>query len=400
MPYTPVFFAYLLVENGTATCFSDKDLQGVLHADVQVAPYGTLLARLEGLAVWMDSGTTVALRDAAKRAIVEDTPVRFMKIQKNAEEVAGMRASHLRDGAAKTQFLFWAQDAVRRGGETEVSLADQLERFRKEHGRGAYRGASFPTISAFGANAAIVHYEPQAKSAHDANPEKLYLVDSGGQYEDGTTDVTRTVSFKEHPGEFEREAYTRVLKGVIALSTAVFPENVGGPYLDALARQYLWQAGLNYEHSTGHGVGHFLSVHEGPIAISSNPDQVPALHAGLEPGMILSNEPGYYEDGSFGIRIENLMLVVLAETPHQTEGKRFLTFETLTLVPLDKSLVDTALLTSAEVKWVDGYHARVLRELAPLLPATLQSRLADACAPLSAAYAASLLLVVAALFVA
>ena len=270
-----------------------------------------------------------------------------MKARKNAAELEGARAAHLRDGVALTKFLCWFDARAPKGKLTEISAALALENFRRE--TGALKDLSFPTISAFGAHAALPHYRVTQKS--DARIGKgVYLVDSGAQYLDGTTDVTRTVSVGA-PGKAFVDAYTRVLKGHIAIARAVFPRETVGAQLDALARLSLWRAGLDFDHGVGHGVGSYLSVHEGPQRISK------LGVVALEPGMILSNEPGYYREGAFGIRIENLVAVQPLEIPG---GEReMLGFETLTLAPIDTRPVDAKMLDADEKAWLDGFHARV-----------------------------------------
>ena len=293
------------------------------------------------------------------------------KARKNGTEQNGARSAHLRDGVALCRFLFWLRDAG--GRETEISAAEQLESLRAEGD--LWRGVSFPSISGAGEHGAIMHYRVTPESNRKINPNEVYLIDSGGQYLDGTTDVTRTVwTGPDAPPAHIRDQYTRVLKGHVAIATLKFPENVAGVRLDAFARAALWQAGLDYDHGTGHGVGSYLSVHEGPISIS--PHLRPAV---LAEGMVVSNEPGYYLPGSHGIRIENLLLVRPADA---AGDKPFLRFEDLTLAPYDRVLIDSALLRDDERTWIDAYHARVLRELRPLVPHDVAEWLDAACAPL------------------
>ena len=296
-------------------------------------------------------------------------PCQLPKACKNPVELDGMRAAHKRDGAALTRFLAWLDREAPSGAVTEISAARRLESFRRqgEH----FRGLSCCTISGAGEDGAIVHYHVTEESNRHLEPGTLYLVDSGAQYLDGTTDVTRTVAIGE-PSEEMAERFTRVLKGHIALATALFPKGTTGSQLDALARRPLWEAGLDYDHGTGHGVGSYLGIHEGPQRISKVPNRVP-----LEAGMVLSNEPGYYKTGAYGIRIENLVAVTPVPAPAKGE-REMLGFETLTLAPIDLRLVRPSLLGVAEKAWLDAYHARVRDELAPLVDSLTAGWLGEA----------------------
>jgi Xaa-Pro aminopeptidase len=284
-------------------------------------------------------------------------PVMRMKAVKNAAEIEGARAAHRRDGAALVRFLAWFDKEAPQGNLTEIDAVAALETFRRETGK--LKDVSFPTISGAGPNGAIVHYRVTEKSNRRIAPGELFLVDSGAQYEDGTTDVTRTVAVGEPSSEM-RTRFTQVLKGHIAIATAKFPEGTTGAQLDPFARRALWADGVDFDHGTGHGVGSYLSVHEGPARISK------LGAAKLEAGMILSNEPGYYKTGEYGIRIENLELIVAMPAPSGGE-KKLLGFEALTLAPIDRRLIDTALLTAEEITWIDAYHADVRRRLTPEL---------------------------------
>jgi Xaa-Pro aminopeptidase len=300
-------------------------------------------------------------------------PCQLPKAKKNAVELTGIRAAHRRDGASLTRFLAWLAREAPKGGLTEMACADKLESLRR--GNDHFQGLSFPTISGAGANGAIVHYRVSGKTDRTLEDGSLYLVDSGAQYLDGTTDVTRTVAIGKPSAEMRRH-FTLVLKGHIALATARFPEGTSGSQLDALARKPLWAEGLDYDHGTGHGVGCFLGVHEGPQRISKIPNRV-----ALAPGMVMSNEPGYYKPGAYGIRIENLVTVVAAKKPKGAE-KAQLAFETLTLAPIDRTLVDRDMLSAEEIGWVDAYHARVADEIGPLVDKTTAGWLKKAAAPL------------------
>jgi len=302
-------------------------------------------------------------------------PITLMKSVKNYAEIAGSRAAHKRDGVAMVRFLAWLEREAPSGQLTEIDAVAALESFRRD--TGALKDISFPTIAGSGPNGAIVHYRVTQASNRTIGSNELFLVDSGAQYEDGTTDVTRTVVVGAGTDEM-RDRFTRVLKGHIAIATAVFPEGTSGAQLDPLARTALWQAGLDFDHGTGHGVGSYLSVHEGPARISK------LGHVALRRGMILSNEPGYYKTAAYGIRIENLLLVIAAPPPEGAEKPLF-GFETLTLAPIDRRLIDTRMLTGKQRSWIDSYHARVAEVLGPLLDAPTRAWLDAATRPLGTA---------------
>ena len=299
-------------------------------------------------------------------------PIALMKAVKNEVEIAGARAAHIRDGAAVTRFLAWFDREAPGGRLTEIDAVAALESFRRE--TGLLKDISFPTIAAAGPDGAIVHYRVTTDSNRGIAPGELFLIDSGAQYEDGTTDVTRTVIVGKPTAEM-RDRFTRVLKGHIAVARAIFPEGTTGAQLDSFARQFLWTQGLDFDHGTGHGVGSYLSVHEGPARISK------LGTTALKPGMILSNEPGYYKSGAYGIRIENLVLVVPV-TPVAGAEKPLNAFETLTLAPIDRRLIASEMLTPEEAAWLDGYHARVCDTLSPLLDDATRTWLAAASRPL------------------
>ncbi len=301
-------------------------------------------------------------------------PIAVMKAVKNRAEIEGARAAHQRDGAALVKFLAWFDREAPAGRLTEIDAAQALESFRRENG--LLKDVSFATIAGSGPNGAVVHYRVTRKSNRRISPGELFLVDSGGQYQDGTTDVTRTVAVGEPAAEM-RDRFTHVLKGHIALARAVFPEGTTGAQLDTLARRDLWAAGLDFDHGTGHGVGSYLSVHEGPARISK------LGTAALQRGMILSNEPGYYKTGAYGIRIENLVLVTEAPAVAGAE-KPLNAFETLTLVPIDRRLIEPRLMTADEIAWLDAYHAQVRDTLSPLVDPETQAWLRSATQPLAA----------------
>ncbi|MBN8994529.1 MAG: aminopeptidase P family protein [Rhizobiales bacterium] len=339
------------------------------------------LAALAGKRVLLDPATTAdAIRklvaDAGGTILEGADPVALPKARKNEVELAGMRRAHLRDGAAMVRFLRWL-DAAPPGTLDEIAVAEKLRDFRAE--AAARDGMelvdlSFDTISGAGPNGAIVHYRVTPETNRKLEANSLYLVDSGAQYRDGTTDITRTIPIGFPTAEM-RERFTLVLKGHIAIATARFPVGASGAQLDTLARIALWKAGLDYDHGTGHGVGAFLSVHEGPARISKM-GTVP-----LEPGMILSNEPGYYKTGAYGIRIENLVIVA-PPAPIPGGDRAMLAFETITLCPIDLRLVEPSLLSRDEIAWLDAYHAWVASSLAPLLDMADRDWLTEATRPI------------------
>jgi len=385
--YTPFALGFVLLRSdGAATLFMEPaklppETLDWLGPDVTAADravLSTALAALGGQQVRVDAaGSPVWFAQKLNQAgaIVVDgaDPCQLPKACKNATEQAGTRAAHARDAAAVCRFLHWL-DSADRSALTEVAAAQRLLEFRQAAVE--FRGESFPAISGAGEHGAVIHYRVTAASDRPIRANEVYLIDSGAQYPDGTTDITRTVwTGPDAPPTELRDRFTRVLKGHIALATARFPQGVAGPHLDAFARRALWQIGLDYDHGTGHGVGSYLSVHEGPVSLSRAGRMVP-----LAPGMILSDEPGYYLPGAYGIRLENLLMVRAADLP--TAKKPFLEFETLTLAPFGRRLIDTALLDAAERGWLDAYHARVLAEVGPALDQPAQDWLAAACAGL------------------
>jgi Xaa-Pro aminopeptidase len=302
-------------------------------------------------------------------------PCLLPKACKNPTEQQGAREAHLRDAVAVCRFLHFLSTTAPAGGQTEISAAETLLDFRRQVE--GFRGESFPAISGAGEHGAIIHYRVTDETNRPIKPNEVYLIDSGAQYPDGTTDITRTVwTGPGDPPDEVRERVTRVMQGHIAIATAVFPKGVGGAHLDAFARRALWQVGLDYDHGTGHGVGSYLSVHEGPVSISRLARPVP-----IDAGMILSNEPGFYLPDHYGIRLENLLLVQPADLPDA--AKPFLRFETLTLAPFDRRLLCPTLMTAQELMWLDAYHARVLQTVGPALGEAERDWLAEACAPLA-----------------
>jgi Xaa-Pro aminopeptidase len=388
VPRTPFPLSFALVRSdGQVDLFVDRRKlpertlawlgNGVSLADpADLGPALDAHAR-DGKPVLLDEATAPywavqRLQDAGGTVVRGADPVALPKACKNDVELAGIRAAHARDGVAVSRFLHFLGQRAPSGTLREIEASDRLQHFREE--TGAIRDLSFDTISGAGPNGAIVHYRASPQSERTLAPGELYLVDSGGQYRDGTTDVTRTVAVGT-PSPEMRDRFTRVLKGHIALAMARFPVGTTGSQLDALARYHLWQAGLDYDHGTGHGVGAYLSVHEGPHRISKVANTV-----ALQPGMIVSNEPGYYKAGAYGIRIENLVAVKKAEI--EGADRAYLEFETLTLAPIDRNCIDKALLTAAEIAWLDAYHARVRAAHADKMPPEVAAWLAEVTQPL------------------
>ncbi len=389
VPNTPVTLAFaILSADATVDLFCDpRKVTDAVHShlgnQVMVASpdaFGEALDRLgaHGGSVLADPTTANAwiferLHRAGAQIRREADPCLLLKARKNEVELRGARIAHLRDGVAVSRFLAWLDREAPGGDVTELSAVDRFVALRAQAPE--FRGNSFSTISGAGPNGAVVHYRASEETNRRLERGTLYLVDSGAQYVDGTTDITRTVVIGT-PTDEMRERFTLVLKGHIALASARFPSGTTGPQLDPLARQFLWRHGLDYDHGTGHGVGSFLAVHEGPQRIAKLPNAT-----ALQPGMILSNEPGYYEAGAYGIRIENLIAV--REAAALPSGRSdFLEFEVLTLAPIDRRLIETSLLTASERQWIDAYHARVHDALTPQLDPADRAWLAAATDPL------------------
>lgn len=390
---TPVALSFAVVgQDGTADLYVapekvDDAVRQHLGNAVRIHARGEFAPALKGFAgkkVAVDPERAVSAIFGALKAggadIVElRDPTVLAKAVKNPVEQAGHRAAQKRDGAALSRFLHWIATEAPKGGVTELSAAEKLHAFRAETGK--LKDLSFDTISGAGPNGAVVHYRVSEETNRTLEPSSMYLVDSGGQYLDGTTDVTRTVWVG--PGEPTAEMkdrFTRVLKGHIALARAVFPAGTRGTQLDTLARQFLWAAGVDYAHGTGHGVGSFLAVHEGPQRIATSAGGQAGTEEPLAAGMFVSNEPGYYKTGEYGIRIENLILVEPREIAG-AEGE-YLGFETLTYAPIDRALVDTEIMTRDELRWWDEYHAKVLDIVGPQLEGDARAWLEAACSPL------------------
>ena len=388
---TPVALAYALVHSdGTADLFVagekvDAEVRQHLGNGVRIherSAFESALGELGGKTVAVDPERAVAaIFEALDKAGAKVLPLRdptiLPKAIKNRAEIAGHRDAQLKDGTAIVRFLKWVDDEAPKGALDELTASDRLEALRRESPD--LRDLSFDSISGAGPNGAIVHYRASEATNRKLDPGTLYLIDSGGQYLGGTTDITRTVAIGEPTAEM-RDRFTRVLKGHIAVATAVFPRGVRGSQLDSFARGPLWEAGLDYAHGTGHGVGSFLSVHEGPQRISPVGSSQSGGDEPLQPGMILSNEPGYYKGGEYGIRIENLVLVV----ERQVAGaeRPMLGFETLTFAPIDRRLIDPAMLSAEEKAWLDSYHAQVLAKVGPRLDEDVRAWLTAACEPI------------------
>ncbi|PSS18702.1 hypothetical protein M430DRAFT_19300 [Amorphotheca resinae ATCC 22711] len=382
IPYNPVFFSYAAITPTTATLYVDSSKLSsecrtyLADYGVSVRPYEKIFDDSAALSQSLDTPNDESQEEpkikkflvsnrtswALKRSLggeakVDEirSPIGDAKAVKNETELEGMRACHIRDGAALIEYFAWLEHqlTVEKAVIDEVTAADKLEEFRSKHKH--FVGLSFDTISSTGPNAAVIHYKPERGNCSVIDPNAVYLCDSGAQYLDGTTDTTRTLHFGE-PTEMERKAYTLVLKGNIALDVAVFPKGTSGFALDTLARQFLWENGLDYRHGTGHGVGSYLNVHEGPIGIGT---RIQYSEVPLTVGNVISNEPGYYEDGSFGIRIENIIMVKEVETEHKFGDKPYLGFEHVTMVPYCRRLIDESLLTRKEKHWLNEYHADI-----------------------------------------
>jgi len=389
IPYNPVFFSYAIVTPTAATLYiDDRKLaeNAKAHLEgVDVRPYDSIFSDISSMvtngsrpAAAINGSTDAPVKQkylistkaswALSRALGGDenvdevrSPVGDAKAVKNNTEMEGMRQCHVRDGAALTEFFAWLENELIVKGTKldEVEAADKLEHIRSKHDK--YVGLSFDTISSTGPNAAVIHYKPEPGNCSTVDPKQIYLCDSGAQFLDGTTDTTRTLHFGE-PTDMERQAYTLVLKGNISLELAVFPKGTSGFALDTLARQYLWQNGLEYRHGTGHGVGSYLNVHEGPIGIGT---RIQYSEVPLAVGNVISNEPGYYEDGKFGIRIENVIMVKPVKTKHNFGDKPYFGFEHVTMVPMCRKLIDLSMLTDIERRWLNDYHAEVLEKTSP-----------------------------------
>ncbi|EME30134.1 X-Pro dipeptidase [Galdieria sulphuraria] len=377
--YNPVFLSYAIITETQSLLFMDSSRlekeaqQSLKEQNIQTIPYENIFQVLQEKAkdciVWLDKNKgNMALYQVCQNApckkIVENPcPISWFKAVKNEKEVQGAKEAHVRDAVALITYFAWLehQVVVEQQKPTECEAADILDSLRSK--QSLFVSLSFPTISSVGSNAAIIHYRPNPKDCKRVDNEHIYLCDSGGQYRDGTTDVTRTLHFGV-PSQREKECYTRVLKSHIQMDTAIFPKGTSGLALDCLTRAPLWKVGLDYRHGTGHGVGSFLNVHEGPQSISFRPS---ASEVALEPNMLVTDEPGYYEDGVFGIRIENVLLVKSVKTPNQFGGKPYFGFEHITFVPMENRLIDLNLLTDEELAWINRYHEECWNKVSPHL---------------------------------
>ncbi|EQB59546.1 metallopeptidase family M24 [Colletotrichum gloeosporioides Cg-14] len=381
IPYNPVFFSYAIITNESATLYIDKSKLGeatrayLSDNGIAIKSYESIFEAISALRSSVDRADDGLVSKrfiistkaswALKRSLGGDglvdevrSPIGDSKAVKNKTEMAGMRACHIRDGAALIEYFAWLEDQLvaKKAVLDEVQAADKLEQLRSKHKD--YVGLSFDTISSTGANAAVIHYKPERGACSVIDPNAIYLCDSGAQFLDGTTDTTRTLHFGQ-PTEAEKLAYTLVLKGNIALDTAIFPKGTTGFALDCLARQHLWREGLDYRHGTGHGVGSYLNVHEGPIGIGT---RVQFAEVALAPGNVVSIEPGFYEDGSYGIRIENVAMVTEVKTKHSFGDKPYLGFEHVTMVPYCQNLIEPSLLTAEEKKWLNAHNADIFQK--------------------------------------
>ena len=382
IPYNPVFFSYAAVTPNSAILYIDSakigpEVKEHLKGVVEIKPYDALFSDLTGIAeaavneaqvnesskshpqkllLSNKSSWALSLGLGGEDKVEESrSPIADAKAIKNATELEGMRQCHIRDGAALSEYFAWLEEELVEKGSSldEVQAADKLEEIRSKGEN--FVGLSFDTISSTGANAAVIHYKPERGNCSTIDPKAIYLCDSGAQYLVGTTDTTRTLHFGE-PTDMEIKAYTLVLKGVIGLDRAVFPKGTTGFAIDAFARQHLWREGLDYRHGTGHGVGSYLNVHEGPIGIGT---RAAYSEVSLSIGNVISDEPGYYEDGNFGIRIENMIMAREAKTNHKFGDKPWIGFEHVTMVPMCRKLINPSLLDLEELNWLNDYHKEV-----------------------------------------
>lgn len=377
----PVFISYLLItdKNYTLYIYREKltpEVAAYLEANhISVKPYLEVeqdLKRQAKRRLVISSSLNGQLKSAVKNPItLSPSPVSLMKCVKNETEQNGFRRAMERDGVAMVKFLKWLKPAVEAGGQTELSIDKKLYEFRAEQTH--FKGVSFDTIAGYGAHGAIVHYEATPETDVLLESQGLLLLDSGAQYLDGTTDLTRTIPLGKLTEEEKRD-YTLVLKGMLHIMNIQFPEGTCGTQLDVLARQFMWKEGINYLHGTGHGIGSFLCVHEGPHQIRMNHVPTP-----LQPGMIITDEPGIYKAGSHGIRIENTLLIVPAQ---ETDFGRFFKFEALTLCPIQKEAICLDMMNNEEKGWLNNYHAEVYRRLSPLLDEEHREWLEQQCAPI------------------
>ncbi|XP_073994285.1 aminopeptidase P isoform X2 [Rhodnius prolixus] len=377
--YNPVFFSFLIITPKVLRLYIDeqkiteaiKDHFREHDLPIEIHPYENIYSSLEDLVcdikkVWICRSASFEIYNTfpESKRFSECSPIAVMKAVKNEVEVKGMINAHVKDGIALCRYFSWLEKTMENDNTlTEISAAKVLENFRREEVD--YVGPSFHTISSTGPHAAITHYIPKAESDRALSKNEIYLCDSGAQYFDGTTDVTRTVHFGI-PTEFQKNCFTRVFQGVVAIATAKFPYGIKGNCLDSLARKPLWEVGLDYNHGTGHGIGAYLFVHEGPMGISWRPYPD---DPGLQPNMFLSDEPGYYHEGEFGIRIENIVQIVPAKTTYSMPSgeKGFLSFTTTTMCPIQIKMLETSMLTDLEINFLNDYHKKIRNTLGPIL---------------------------------
>ena len=386
--YNPLVVAYAILGRRSAELFVDSvklnaTVRKGLDKIVRLRPYeaaGDAFAALgkKKARVLIDApATNHWVVERMKGALIRyaPSPIVAAKAVKNQAQIRGIREAHRRDGVAMVRFLHWLEGALRERSFTELEVAETCEAFRADEQN--YRGPSFETIVGFNANAAVVHYSPRTGENATIGKRGILLIDSGGQYLEGTTDITRTITIGT-PSPREKELFTRVLKGHIGLARTAFPKGMTGIRIEIVARQALWAGGIEYGHGTGHGVGHYLSVHEGPVGFS------PRALAPLEPGNLISNEPGCYETGHYGFRTENLVIIV-PDKKRSTKELAWCALDEVTLCPIDRELVETAMLTAEERDWLNGYHARVLAELGPRLQPEVRAWLEEKTRPIEAA---------------
>lgn len=378
IPYNPFFESYTLLTADWIRLFVNEsrlppDIKEYLNAHcttaecVQLKPYDEIQQNVEEYAkgnvtIWIGQEYTTysvyKVIPESKLVIDKYSPVQISKATKDATEQKGMKRAHVRDAVAVISYLVWLEKTIPKGTETELSGAHYLNKLRSEQNHS--KGPSFETISASGLNAALAHYSPSEENQRKLTPDEMYLVDSGGQYLDGTTDITRTIHWGT-PTDFQKEAYTRVLMGQIDTARSIFPARTKGDSLDVWARHSLWEVGLNYRHGTGHGIGSFLGVHEWPVGIGSGQTWL------LDEGMFTSIEPGYYQDNEFGIRIEDIVMVVKADTKHMFGGIPYLTFEHVSLVPYERKLIDLSILNEQQIHWLNNYYNKIWKIVSPEL---------------------------------
>ncbi|CAB62423.3 iron responsive transcriptional regulator, peptidase family [Schizosaccharomyces pombe] len=387
VPYNPVFFAYSLVTLDEAFLYVDErkvtpEVSKHLDGFVKILPYDRVFSdaknsNLTRIGISSKTSWCIATSFGETKVMPILSPISQAKGIKNDAELKGMKECHIRDGCALVEYFAWLDEYLNSGNKiNEFDAATKLEQFRRKNN--LFMGLSFETISSTGPNGAVIHYSPPATGSAIIDPTKIYLCDSGAQYKDGTTDVTRTWHFGE-PSEFERQTATLALKGHIALANIVFPKGTTGYMIDVLARQYLWKYGLDYLHGTGHGVGSFLNVHELPVGIGS---REVFNSAPLQAGMVTSNEPGFYEDGHFGYRVENCVYITEVNTENRFAGRTYLGLKDLTLAPHCQKLIDPSLLSPEEVKYLNEYHSEVYTTLSPMLSVSAKKWLSKHTSPI------------------